>query len=167
MQKIELYQRNNFSSPKFALVDDEDYHWLSQFNWYAYSHPTSQTTYVEAKVCGKKIKMHQLLLPKLAIGYTVDHKDHNGLNNQKNNLRPATKSEQQRNRGIQLNNTTGFIGVTKFKRDNNFKAQITINGKTKHLGYFTSKEEAALYYNKIALVTFGEFAVLNVVPAIN
>ena len=72
----------------------------------------------------------------------VDHIDRCKTNNHISNLRWATGSENNQNKSMQLNNTSGVIGVSWFKRDSKWKVQIMVNGVQKHLGYFESKEDA-------------------------
>lgn len=73
----------------------------------------------------------------------VDHFDHDGLNNKDDNLRICTNAENQQNRvGAQKNSTTGIRGVIWDKRRSKWRAQIKINGKSKHVGSFTSILEA-------------------------
>ena len=138
-------------SGKFALVDDADFDWLSQLKW-----RDSCNGYASSGV--KSIKMHRLIMqtPK---GMHTDHIDGNGLNNQRSNLRICTQSQNGMNRGAQINSTSGNKGV--FKRGKRWKSQIKVGKKIKYLGYFASKTEAAIAYNKAALEHFGEFARLN------
>lgn len=86
---------------------------------------------------------------------TVDHKDGNRLNNNIDNLRWATRSQQSMNKNIQSNNTSGFVGV--HKRRDKWRAQIKINGKQKHLGLFDTPEEASAVREAEARKLFGEF----------
>lgn len=87
----------------------------------------------------------------------IDHEDGVEFNNSLDNLRDATRQENVRNRGINKNNTSGFKGVSFYKRDNNYKAAITLNNKTIHLGYFDTAEEAYEEYVKAAKEYFKEF----------
>lgn len=84
----------------------------------------------------------------------------NALDNRRANLRLATKSQNQMNRRIQRNNTSGFKGVHLFKRTGKFRAYIMVQGKEKHLGYFATAEEAHVAYVKAAVEIHGEFAQL-------
>jgi hypothetical protein len=93
----------------------------------------------------------------------VDHKDRNRLNNQRENLRSATRSQNGANRGKQTNNTSGFVGVSYYKQKNKYTAQIHYKGKKKCIGYYDNKIDAAKAYNRYALFYFGEFAVLNII----
>ena len=92
----------------------------------------------------------------------IDHKDGNGLNNQKLNLRKCTILQNTQNRRKTDNKTSSiFKGVSKTKGRNKFSAYITINKKRKRLGQFVSEIEAAKAYDKEAKQAFGEFAKLN------
>ena len=90
-----------------------------------------------------------------------DHKNRNTLDNRKENLRPATASQQTCNSSLRIGNSSGYKGVTWHKQRNKWLAQIQHDNKHYNLGLFNVKEEAALAYNKAALELFGEFANLN------
>ncbi len=87
----------------------------------------------------------------------IDHIDRNGLNNQRNNLRPANRSQSNMNKGLQSNNTTGYKGVCFNKKAQKYTARICINKERIHLGYFDTAIEAAYTYDQ----HYREFAVLN------
>jgi len=145
---------------KIALVDDDDFEWLSKFRWRAYR---NQCGCWYARRGESSIFMHREILGE-PLGVEVDHRDGDGLNNQRYNLRLATHSQNLCNRGKQRNNTSGYKGVSWFKRVGKWHARIQINGRDKHLGYFDILEEAARAYNVAALEHFGEFAKLNEIP---
>lgn len=146
---------------KVALVDDEDFEELSKYKWHYEKIKVRQTGYAERNLPirpGKRIKirMHQVIM-KTKKGQQVDHKDGDGLNNQKENLRLATSSENHMNRGKQNNNTSGFKGVSWYKASKTWQAQISVKGEHIHLGRYNTKEEAAEIYNKAAKEYHGEF----------
>jgi hypothetical protein len=150
---------------QFALVDDEDYEYLNQFKWHVSPH--KNTKYAERGVTleiGKYtvVSMH-ITLMKPSKGMDIDHKDHNGLNCQKYNLRICTRQQNHRNRRKRPNLSSKYKGVTWDKYARKWKSAITIDRKPKHLGNFSSELEAALAYNKKAKELFGEYACLNVV----
>ena len=91
----------------------------------------------------------------------VDHRDENGLNNQKYNLRFCTISQNLMNRGKQKNNTTGFKGVSWNKVCQKFDARLTAGGQQICLGLFKDPKEAALAWNIAAIQHHGEFAYQN------
>lgn len=143
----------------FALVDDEDYDRLSCQLW-----QYSEKGYAVRKDASRAlIMMHNEIAEFHALPFVgeVDHADRNGINNQKTNFRQATKSQQQANRGIQSNNTSGYKGVSWRKDKKKWQARASYEGQTIRLGYFNSAEEAARAYDKEATRLFGEFAVLN------
>lgn len=88
----------------------------------------------------------------------IDHADGDDLNNRFANLRPATQNQNQHNKGIYSNNTSGFKGVSFHKKTQKFSAGIRINGVRKHLGLFSTPEAAHAAYVKAANDNFGEFA---------
>src|ERR1017187_6539686 len=106
---------------KFALIDDRDYWLVRQFTWCAQK--TGRNWYARASVSHTQcISMHRLLagFPP----FSLDHKNGNGLDNRRRNLRPATSSEQAMNRRLRNDNKTGFTGVYWHKRDGVWHAQI-------------------------------------------
>jgi hypothetical protein len=90
----------------------------------------------------------------------IDHKNGNGLDNRKENLRMASTAENARNLNKKSsNNTSGYRGVSFSKRHKNkpWMGRIKFNGKLIHLGYFFTAEEAAKAFDKKAVELFGEF----------
>lgn len=141
---------------KVAIVDDEDYERVSAFKWQARKGKRDSTWY--ARKSGS-VLMHRFILGLLPQGPKVDHKDGNGLNNTRQNLRIASVLENNRSRGMARNNTSGFKGVRCL--GGRWYAYISINGKAKHFGGFASAEEAARGYDCLAVEHYGEFARLN------
>lgn len=99
--------------------------------------------------------MHRVILnpPK---GFSVDHKNGNGLDNRRSNLRIATASLNGANRKNQGNNSSGFKGVD-FKKGK-WRARIAHKKKRYELGFFATKEEAAAMYMQAAQAFFGDYA---------
>lgn len=155
MKRIKLTQG------KFALVDDEDFEKLSQYKWYVvFNHGNwyaKRNAYTNKKVVS--IYMHRFIINTSPL--QIDHKDRNGLNNQKCNLRFVTHSQNLWNSRISPRNTSGFKGVRWHTRDKIWHAAIRQYKKTIHLGVFITKEEAARAYDKKAKELFGDFACLN------
>jgi hypothetical protein len=149
-----------------ALVDDEDFDYLNQWKWYAYKNGNVYYTKRNLTINGitTQITMHSDII-KILDGMMVDHIDHNGLNNQKHNLRLCTHAQNQHNRLRNKVNKTGFKGVYYYtnKRNGNvlIKAFIKINGNKNHIGYFNTTIDAARAYDKKAIELFGEFACTN------
>ena len=138
-----------------TIVDDDLFDWLNQWKWYA--KVDRKTVYAAREPAGKEILMHKLLLP-CEPPLEIDHKDRNGLNNQLNNLRVATPTQNRVN-SFYKNNTSGYKGV--YKNTGRWEAQIRCGSKTLYIGRFDSPEEAARIYDKKAREIYGEFAALN------
>ena len=108
--------------------------------------------------------MHRLVAERAGLqlnGYQIDHRDINGLNNRKGNLRVATKSQNRANIGLPVNSTSGHKGVTWDAATQKWRARIGVDGSRIHLGLFDFVIEAARAYNAAAIKHFGEFACLN------
>lgn len=149
MKQIPLTQN------KFAIVDDEDFDKVSQYKWYA--NFVNGTWYAQTGRGKTAKKMHRLIMGLTDPKILVDHKDRNGLNNQKSNLREATFAQNMANR--KNFGESKYIGVTPEK--NGFRARIWNNGRTQYIGFFSDEIEAAKAYNTAALKLRGEFANLN------
>lgn len=147
---------------KFAIVDDEDFEWLTQWKWYAQK--SMNTYYVYAHppcIDGKQlaILMHREIM-KAPKGIDVDHRNHNGLDNQRHNLRVCTRSQNQQNRQITCG-ISKYKGVCWHKGRKTWVAYIITNKKQLHLGCYDSEIEAARAYDKAALELFKDFAYTN------
>ncbi len=145
---------------KVALVNDEDYLYLSQFMWAAAKKAETDTWYaLRSKGHGHPRGMHVLILMPEG-GLQVDHINRNGLDNRRTNLRVATNAQNAMNVGLRRNNTTGFKGVS-LRRGTRWQARLMVHGKALGLGFFDTAEEAARAYDAAAYENFGEFAWLN------
>lgn len=148
---------------QFALVDDKDFEYLNQFKWQALK---DKVTYyaVRSVTLNKKqypVLMHRVILEIADPKMQGDHMDHNGLNNQRYNLRIVTRKQNIRNSTGNKKSASIYKGVTYIKSSKKWCAQISINGKNKHLGVFTDEIEAAKKYDEMARLHYGEFAYLN------
>lgn len=142
-----------------ALIDDENYEYLSEFSWGL--HPKGyarRTKYVNGK--SVTVLMHREIMGVDA-GIFVDHKDGNKLNNRKNNLRIATVSQNNSNRQLLPTSTSGYKGVTYDPNREKWIAQIRNNGKRTFLGRFSTKEDAAKAYDDAAKELHGDFSSFN------
>jgi hypothetical protein len=143
-----------------ALVDDEDYESVSQFNWHALI--TRHTVYARrwTRMPNRRIVyLHRMLVCPEGERLWVDHIDGDGLNNTRANLRSVTQAENSRNRRPQIRNQSGFKGVN--RQGSNWRAAIQQENMYTHIGMFETAEQAAKAYDEAALEHFGEFAFLN------
>ena len=147
-----------------ALVDDEDFERLSKWKWRVVEYFRSKYALRYGIKDGKSqtILMHRDIM-EAGKGVCVDHKDKDGLNNQKENMRFSTVAQSQYGRRLNRNSTTGYKGVYWAKVKKRFIAQIYKNGERVHLGCFVEVIDAAEAYNQAAMLFFGEFARLNII----
>lgn len=148
----------------FTLVDDADFDIFGTKKWYA--HKSRNTFYAcrHERIGFRKRKMIMLHREILGLKDSLihcDHKDGNGLNNLRENLRPCSKHENSKNRIKNKNNTTGFKGVYLDKKTGRYRASIRVNNRNINYGFFKFPELAARAYDEAAKVHFGAFAKLN------
>jgi hypothetical protein len=150
---------------KLAIVDEADYAELMMFRWHTRVARTAHHTQYYAMRCVHRrgqtyhIGMHQHLLPVPA-GKEVDHKDRDGLNNRRGNLRPCSRQENSFNtRRYSPTKTSVLHGVS--RRRDVLKITWVARLARRHLGSFGTQEEAARAYDHAAINTAGEFAAPN------
>jgi len=147
---------------QIALIDDEDFEIVSKYKWSALWNPCTKSFYAKtdiAKPDGKRtrVQMHRLVM-NAQPGEQVDHIHHLTLDNRKSELRLCTRSQNQCNTGKHADNTSGYKGVGWHKHNQKWEAQIALDGKKKHLGYFGTPELAHAAYCKAAHELHGDFA---------
>lgn len=146
-----------------ATVDDEDYERVNQFKWRAVPRNCKLGGFyaVRTVTVGYKTRKQQTMHGFImGTRKRLDHKDGDGLNNQKKNLRPANKVENGRNRRIQ-HHSAPYKGVSFIKAQNQWQASGRLNKKKVHIGTYDSPVLAALAYDTFAQAFYGEFARTN------
>lgn len=135
-----------------ALIDDDLYEHYAAFSWWA--KVNACTVYAR----NKQGYMHRIIMnaPK---GIEVDHIDHNGLNNQRSNLRLATRSQNLANTKCHSDSKSAYKGIWKDK--GSWTAEIAKEGRRYRLGSYATEIEAARRYDIEALKMFNEFAQTN------
>ncbi len=140
-----------------AVVDAADVPLVAGRNWYAQVSPKAVYAARSEIVDGRQrcVLMHRAIAAA-PDGLDVDHRDRDGINNRRKNLRVATRQQNQANRAANANCASGIKGV----RDigSGFTAEIEAAGGRYYLGKFDSAAEAAAAYQGAARVLFGEFA---------
>ncbi len=157
------FRKIRLTEGKYALVDPGDFYWLNNFDWLT---KKNNKSFYAIRLDNDNSKwptlvyMHREIMnfPK---GLLVDHRNLIGLDNRRDNLRTATRSENGYNNSKRKNTSSRFIGVSFYKRCRKWAAYISSNRKRKHIGYFDSEIAAALAYDAAAKKYHGEFARLN------
>ena len=153
-----------------ALVDDEDYEWLSQTGWTAKGRITDPTIYAahsrrDENGVRRHVWMHRRILGlERGSPLQVDHINGNGLDNRRANLRVCTLAENHRNRRKLRPTSSRYKGVSFHTFGHKWQSAIRCGDKNIHLGCFTDEETAALAYNVAATQLYGPYARLNEVP---
>jgi hypothetical protein len=154
MKRIEL------TKGYFAMVDNSDYDWLSQYNWWAQVREYKNGNlkiYAAANINGKIVSMHRLIMdcpPDMEIDHSPDHY---GLNNQRSNLRICTREQNRQNQTPF--GKSKYLGVSMLNKKHQSYFQVFL--KRKYLGTFKNEIEAAIAYDREAVKVYGEFANLN------
>ncbi len=148
-----------------ALIDASDWGLIAEYCWYA--HTSVGIPYAMARLRApqwrEKVPLHRFIMGAHK-GQYVDHKNRDGLDNRRSNLRICTNSQNQHN--CQTNRGSScYKGVSWQKSRRKWKATITVDGKNKHLGLFADELEAACAYDAAAREHFGEFARPNLPEA--
>ena len=147
--EIVLYNKECEETAR-AIIDLDDIDKVRQYKWCL-----SNDGYVHTSK--NNIRLHKLVkdCPEDMI---IDHINHNILDNRKENLRPCTYQQNMMNLSKRIDNSSGIAGVSWYKRSNKWRAQIKLNNKTKHLGYYENIEEAIQARRQAEIDYFGEFA---------
>ena len=153
---------------RVTRVDDGDYDLVMQYAWRVYERdatatrravgPYAMTTVWDSD--GKRYRSFQM--HRLITGYPkTDHIDHDGLNNQRYNLRPATTSQNSQNQRPRSGFSSQYKGVFRVKKSGMWRAVIGLDCDTRRIGDFVSELEAAYAYDAAARKLFGEYACPN------
>lgn len=156
MIRVELHRKGGKPS-LWAAIDDADAVLVGAYRWYPVAN-SHRLTHAATWRDGRNVYMHTIIT-----GWPfVDHKDCDGLNNQRSNLRPSNHRLNGANRRPKLGGSSLFKGVAWHKSNGKWIANIRVGDKLVHLGYYTNESDAARAYDNAALAAWGEHARLNI-----
>jgi hypothetical protein len=145
----------------YAIINESDLEKVSQYKYYAKRN--TNTWYAERTEMRKNGKRHTVCLHEdimgIREGLEIDHKNGNGLDCRRENLRHCTRRQNMQN--CRPYKGRRFKGITLSKRGKKYRARISCNGKRIHLGHFETEIEAAQAYDMAAIEHFGTFARIN------
>ena len=146
-----------------TIIDAEDLKIVSPYKWFATSCSRCSTAYAARKHCGKTVLLHRVILGA-HYGIEVDHRNQDGLDNRRENLRLCTRSENNRNtrKRKEKGDSSKYKGVRKHNqgRPKSWEARIRVDNKC-YSRCFETELKAALWYDSMAKELHGEFANLN------
>ena len=135
-------------------LDEED---LPKIEYYCWGITSRGYVSTRNPATGKDLRLHRFIM-ECPDDMIVDHINRNPLDNRKENLRICTQSENTKNKSKQHNNKSGVVGVHWDKQNSKWKAEISIKGKKKSLGYFSNKQDAIEARLKAELEHYGTFS---------
>jgi len=141
------------------IVSQEDYEFYLVNKWHV-----SKFGYLVRRIDTKTIIWFSREVAKrmgLDTTKIIDHIDRNRLNNSRDNLRAATKQQNNSNKSKPATNTSGYKGVYFDNKAKKWRSQISIKNQTKYLGIFTDIVDAAKAYDRAAIEIYGDFACPN------
>jgi hypothetical protein len=157
------FRRIHLSEGKYALVDQKDFYLVNELDWIIKEDFDSIYAVRFFKEAGNRSKLNSMhrFICEPPEGKFIDHKNCYGLDNRRENLRPATHSQNTCNRPKRKNTTSRFVGVHFSKKMRKWVAQIKYHGGKKWLGCYDNEIDAARAFDRAAIKYHGEFARLN------
>ena len=143
-----------------ALIDEADYDSIRHWKWSSCRKRHTFVVYRGVLQDGRQRRIYlSRFITQTAPALFVDHKNGDGLDNRRENLRLCRIVENNRNRQrMQSTNTSGFRGVWYQKQNGNWCASMSVNNRHVHIGSFPTPEEAAAAFREAATKQYGEFA---------
>jgi len=139
-----------------ATIDAADEALVSSYKWRVKQN--GRTNYAISDTGGKRVWMHRIIL---GVSELVDHRDNDGLNNQRSNLRVISNTNNIRRKRPNLRGSSRFKGVSWYHRTKKWQSSIKVDGRSIALGHYVDEVVAAQAYDSAAKLHFGENSFLN------
>lgn len=169
----EYYEVAVNNSDIIYKIDKDDYAFAQKHNWFSHGSPTGdgRYRYLVCKQDGKTKKYHIIIMEEeierleselqYKTRVIVDHINGDVYDNRRSNLRVRTQSENNMNKVVQRNNTSGIVGISWHKRDNVWQAYISVEDKSIRLGEFYYLRNAVKARIEAERKYFGEHSLSN------
>lgn len=154
----------HLTQDQFAIVNDSDYEWLSQWNWNALWSKDTKSYYARRAAHKTKGESTYSQMSRAIMGLTsldeelVDHKNGVTLDNRRNNLRLADYTKNMQNRKTNRTSKSQLKGVSWNEKKGLYVSSIMVNGKSRQLGKGSDPYQLHLLYRAAARKAWGEFA---------
>jgi len=142
---------------KYAIIDDNDFQWLSQYRWSVAGGAKKDGYYAAYRGDNELAYMHRLIMDAPA-GVEVDHINRNRLDNRRSNLRLCDSHQNKLNTKLRSDNITGCKGLRWRNDVKSWRVNVKIRGKEIHIGYFKKKRDAIRARKEAEIIYYGEFA---------
>lgn len=153
MEKSKTFVINNTD----ITIDEEDWDKIKNIRWYL------DENRINAKINGEWWKLHNYILNTRQL---IDHIDRDGYNNQKSNLRLASKSQNAMNSKLRSDNSSGIKGISWSNEKRKWHAYISVNKKRKFIGYFEDLKEASKSRIEEEIKQFKEFSNFDLIKEV-
>lgn len=138
---------------KKAIIDDTDFCLVSAYKFHALK--IANTWYAATNIDGVRVYLHHLIVGTPRPGFVVDHRNRNGLDNRRKNLRHVTHAVNVRNQPARSDSKVGFKGVSYNPYNDKYRAYIHVGGVRKNLGSYPTAIQAAKAYDVASLLHYG------------
>lgn len=161
------YRLIPLSRGQFAMVDAGDYEWLMRWKWSALWSAKTKSYSVVRNEWDNGTIVARIIMARAIVGATgpelVDHRNHDTLDNRRHNLRIATYTQNNCNKGKENRPARSrYKGVSWHAQSKKWRARVVVNGKEHSLGLFHTEEEAAIARDEKAIELHGEFVYVNI-----
>ncbi|MGH1233063.1 AP2/ERF family transcription factor [Bacillus toyonensis] len=146
-----------------ALVDDEDYERINQFNWVIRWMNNSSVSIISAAIDSESIQLNRFILNIKNNEIPIKFLNNNRLDFRKENLVLTNRKSISRSTKARRGSTSKYKGVSYEKQTKKWIAKISVNGKDKNLGRYLNEDDAAKAYNEAAICFYGEDCYLNII----